>query len=176
MNTKKNQKFLKTEEKMIEVFVSLLECKEPEKITVSEICQVCGINRSSFYLHFTDVFDMMDKIEERLALYYGYLFTEPNESYSLRSRFCRLFEFIREHRNFYRAYLGRKSAVHVLDAILPESASASMLAMAEALGFADGHVIHYHQTFFKAGLAALISEWIRQDCRESPEEMVRMDA
>lgn len=47
-----------------ETFIDLLEVKDIKKITVSEICEKCDINRATFYRYYLDVYDLLDKIEE----------------------------------------------------------------------------------------------------------------
>ncbi|MBO5473038.1 MAG: TetR family transcriptional regulator [Lachnospiraceae bacterium] len=35
-----------------------------EKITVKKLCEKAEVNRSTFYAHFTDIYDMLDKMEK----------------------------------------------------------------------------------------------------------------
>ena len=43
------------------------EGKPLNRVTVREICEEAGINRSSFYSHYQDVFDMMERVEATMA-------------------------------------------------------------------------------------------------------------
>ena len=45
-----------------ETFLNLLEEKELNKITVSEICRISDINIATFYKYYLDLFDLFDKI------------------------------------------------------------------------------------------------------------------
>ncbi|MCM1126076.1 MAG: TetR/AcrR family transcriptional regulator C-terminal domain-containing protein [Lachnospiraceae bacterium] len=45
-----------------------METKPLSKITVSEICLDCGINRKTFYYHFQDVFDLLRWMLDEEAL------------------------------------------------------------------------------------------------------------
>ena len=47
-------------------FISLLEKKDISQITVKEICENADINRATFYSHYTDVYDLLKKIESEL--------------------------------------------------------------------------------------------------------------
>ena len=49
-----------------DTFVSLLEKKPVNKITVKEICALAEINRATFYKYYSDAFDLMDKIEDEI--------------------------------------------------------------------------------------------------------------
>lgn len=47
-------------------FIDLLKTKPLNKITVKEICDAAEINRTTFYKHYEDVFDLLNKIEADL--------------------------------------------------------------------------------------------------------------
>ena len=44
---------------MVEALLLLLEKKDYEFITVTEICQKAGVNRSTFYLHYEQMDDLL---------------------------------------------------------------------------------------------------------------------
>lgn len=48
-------------------FLSLLKEKKLNKITVAEICRMADIGRGTFYLHYTDVYDLYGQIEDELC-------------------------------------------------------------------------------------------------------------
>lgn len=171
MNRSNNERFQATENKIIDSFTQLLSKKELSAITVSEICRICGINRSSFYLHFQDVYELMDRIEVRLAGYYADLFEGRAEHYDLGQRFQGLFQFIYEHQAFYRAYWQRSKDLHVLDAALSESTEDRLKDVAAGYGFQTEAELLYHRMFFRAGLAALIGCWLSRGCPETAEEL-----
>lgn len=173
MNQSNNERFRKTERKIIDAFTQLLSEKELPEITVSEICRLSNIHRTSFYLHFQDVYALMEAIEDRLASYYGSLFTESSGRYDLGERFLRLFQFISEHQPFYRAYWQRAKDLKVLDAVLPEG-DVRVRAAAEKYGIRSEVTLRYRQLFFKAGLAALIGCWLKRGCAETPEVLLEI--
>lgn len=171
MNRSNNERYQATERRIIDAFIQLLPDKDVPEITVSEICRIARINRSSFYLHFRDVYDLMDAIERRFCQYYADLFERPEETYNLGRRFQRLFAFIYEHRDFYIPYWQQAKSLSVLDAALSEKAERQMKVTAAQYGFQTEEELQYHRVFFKAGLAALIGRWLGRKCPESPEEL-----
>jgi AcrR family transcriptional regulator len=51
-----------TKKAIMETFLSLLDEKELDKITVKEITTKCHINRNTFYYHFIDIYDLLNQI------------------------------------------------------------------------------------------------------------------
>ncbi len=170
MNRSNNERFQATEHKIIDAFIQLLSQKTASAITVSEICRLGGIHRTSFYLHFHDVYELMDQIEVRLAKYYAGLFTGHAECYNIGQKFEQLFAFIYTHQNFYRAYWHRSRDLHVLDVALSPETEANMKKTASDYGVQSETELEFHRAFFRAGLAALIGYWLSRGCRETPAE------
>ena len=47
-------------------FTDLLKQKPLQSITIKELCAAAGINRGTFYAHYTDIYDLLAKIEEEM--------------------------------------------------------------------------------------------------------------
>lgn len=171
MNSSGNQRYRETEQRIIAVFLELLNHREPEKITVSQICAACGINRSSFYLHFTDVYALMVRIDRLMSEHLAQIFAAGGEDWNIGSRFISFFAFIGEHRDFYRVYLERCRESNLFNIVLSDRNMRDIQLLAERMGFIPENELSYHQAFFKAGLASMLREWIDRGCQESPEEM-----
>lgn len=56
----------KTRQNIMDAFWELYCKKRIEKITVQEIATKAGYNRSTFYEYFTDVYDVLEQIEQSL--------------------------------------------------------------------------------------------------------------
>lgn len=56
----------KTRQKFVEVFCELYSQKPIEKISVQEIANRSGYNRSTFYQYFTDIYELLDSVENDL--------------------------------------------------------------------------------------------------------------
>lgn len=55
-----------TEDKIIHAFWELYKTQKIEKITVKSITDACGIHRATFYLHYQDVYAILEQIETYL--------------------------------------------------------------------------------------------------------------
>ena len=47
-------------------FTELLTKKPIQKISVKELCEKAGINRGTFYSHYEDIYDLLEKIENEI--------------------------------------------------------------------------------------------------------------
>ncbi len=58
-----DRRIIKSKQKIYKAFMEIREKKELRRITVKEICEKAEINKSTFYEHYDDIFDLSDKIE-----------------------------------------------------------------------------------------------------------------
>ncbi len=164
MNIKNNKRRQATREKIEKVFIELLQTNEISRITVSEICKRTGFNRSTFYANYLDVYDLADKIRDRLETDVYKLY-ENDICYNCGYDYLKLFQHIRDNQLFYITYfkLGYDSK-HTVD--LGNISK-------NQIGLPNEH-LEYHIEFHKAGLNAIIKKWLASGCLEEPEVMVKI--
>lgn len=63
---KSESRYFSTAARMDDAFLRLLERKRFEYITVKEICAEAGVNRSTFYLHYETIADLLSESVERM--------------------------------------------------------------------------------------------------------------
>ena len=51
-----------TKNAIMQIFIQQLEHKSLDKITIKDIIEEAGINRNTFYYHFKDIYDLIDRI------------------------------------------------------------------------------------------------------------------
>ena len=56
----------KTRRQLRECLITLLKEKKVQDITVRELTDMADLNRGTFYLHYKDVFDLLEKTEAEL--------------------------------------------------------------------------------------------------------------
>lgn len=66
MNKKLDRRKKYTRMVLKDSLMTLLKTKQLSSITVKEICEEADVNRSTFYAHYQDSFDLMEQIEEEL--------------------------------------------------------------------------------------------------------------
>ena len=60
MNTANNRRRRESVERIEKVFIDMLQTKELNEISVSDICKQAGLNRTTFYANYTDIYGLAD--------------------------------------------------------------------------------------------------------------------
>lgn len=161
MNVKNNRRRRESQEKIERVFIELLQTRGINDITVSDIIKITGLNRSTFYANYIDIFDLADKTREKLEVEFSDLFANY-DYFNERTGALKMFRHIKENQIFYKTYFklcyDDKHLISIYDVKRAEKE----------------HIdrnIKYHIEFFRNGLNAIIKLWLAGGCQESPEEM-----
>lgn len=162
MNTKNNKRRQKTIDTIESVFLNFLQTKELSQITVSEICKAADINRSTFYANYLDVYDLADKLCDKLEAQVAALYSEEYVSQTNSNDYLKLFRHVYENQIFYKTYfkLGYDGRHQI-----------TFYDTSQAQAHFNNRFIDYHIEFFKQGLNAIIKKWLAGGCKETPEDM-----
>ena len=82
---KKESKYFSTAAKMDAALIDLLEKKDFEYITVKEICEKAGVNRSTFYLHYENTVDLLTETTRYVIDGFLEYFKDQKEGFSLNA-------------------------------------------------------------------------------------------
>ena len=176
MNTKKNERFAETDRRIRKAFTKMVLNKKTKQISVREICEATGINRSSFYLHYADIPALLtaivgEKWAEAIKRIQEEMRGDPNifsEAYVAAT----LREAKRD-RAFYRAYF-EKFGTAELEKGYQTLFEDVLKPYFRLLGIEGEHCMEYHFEFVKTGYFAVMRKWLLYGCPETPEEMARL--
>ena len=134
------------------------------------------INRSTFYLHYTDIYDMMEKIENELTgEIEDLIHTHPVSPFNEDSfPFIEdIFSILAENRDICAALLGPNgdiSFLHRIENILSEH---SLNALKETFpGKMDD--LTYYYAFCLSGCIGLVKTWLSEESSASPQHMAEL--
>lgn len=159
MNTPNNKRKKESQLKIQKAFANLIQEKNLNEISVTEICKITKLNRTTFYANYLDVYDLADKFREMMALELKEIYIDEYENANHTFDFLKLFKHIKENQLFYKTYF----KLNVSELPIEEYD----YKLADSLF--ENKYIDYHIEFFKAGLNAIILKWLANDCKESPE-------
>lgn len=177
---KSESKYFRTALYMDEALISLLKEKDLEYITVKEICQKAGVNRSTFYLHYETIADLVNEAVEMVNQRFSAYFAEKKGiaeeiGHTSLSNLILIkqeylyphLRFVSEHKDLYRVAFRNPMEMqanlkfdyikkHIVEPILQR------FDVPEAYW-------KYYIAYYIKGTAAIVREWIAADCRDSIE-------
>lgn len=95
----------KTERGIKNAFIALRSKKPLEKITVRELCEYAQINKSTFYSHYKDIYDLSDTIEAEVVRSITGTITRPEDIMENPARFTK---------ELMLAFISQNSLINIL--------------------------------------------------------------
>lgn len=177
-------KYFATAAKMDEAFLRLLEKKDFAYITVKEICEAAGVNRSTFYLHYETIGDLLaesvshmnqqflDYMEKDSDAFAAKLQTCPqNELFLVTPEYLKPYLcYIKAHQNLFRTAMEKADVFGVCDTY-GKMFRHVFIPILERYGVPKEDRT-YMVMFHIHGLMAIISEWLKNGCTDSIEHVI----
>lgn len=164
----------KTKKSIKDALLSLLQKKKLTKITVSEICQVADIGRGTFYLHYQDIFDLHEQLENELLEYllkWVEALYERVEPITFTMFMENVAEFMVQNQAAFKIFMNQgKNNTLIL----------KIKEMITAKEFEDRtftNDIHHFEfekykiSFQIAGTIEVLNQWIKDGMTQSPKEI-----
>ena len=179
-------KYFATAAKMDEALLSLLEKKDFSYITVKEICEAAGVNRSTFYLHYETVTDLLGECTQYITDRFLAYMKQDTAAFVSKLHDCPLEDLYLVTPEYLTPYLNYVKENQRL--FLKVLKNAAALRMDESYAGLLRHIImpildRYHvpqeereylMAFYLSGLMGLIGQWLKNGCAEPVEHMIRV--
>ncbi len=166
----------RTHKLILDALVDLTVQKGFSALTVSDIAKYAGINRATFYRHYQDKFDLLDKYAETVDSLVDVPpepgRRKPNNGNPDRivQGLVKLFEHMQANSKFYRAMLGRNGDPAYADKIRHYIQIRAQRSLPARLQKDETSVSLYLSYTSSAAVGALLW-WLEHDMPYSPQEM-----
>ena len=183
---KNESKYFNTAVKMDKALISLLEKKDFEYITIKEICEVAGVNRSTFYLHYENTADLLKETTQYITDGFLTYFSVDTRSIAYQYNNCELKDlvfvtpeyltpyltYIKENQRIFKTSLKHIGSMN-FDKVYNKMFEFIFNPVLERFSFPKTDR-EYVMKFYLTGITAVVMEWLKNDCRESIEEISRI--
>ena len=174
---KSESKYYNTACLMDEALILLLEKKEYSFITIKEICEKAGVNRSTFYLHYETIDDLLSECIEYVGNKVNKKFGDKviNKQVVKNSKLEDLLLITPEYLLSYLEFLKENKAIYKIaysqPNVLHEQSVVNHLYKNIFEPILDRFLVpkneqKYMMSFYLSGMGALMRDWIKNDCKE----------
>ncbi len=167
-----DKRIIKTKHAIKTAFMQLMQSKDANDITVSDIAATAQINRSTFYLHYSDTEAVKKNIEDEIAekVTARIKLFDPNRVYeSTYALFTNLTDALDEA-EVVKKYLLYSPASKRIIANLKETVVEICL---ENFGRGNDGLLSYDLTFLASGIIDCYLKWSYSDEREPLDALCR---
>lgn len=181
---KSESKYYNTALLMDQALLILLEKKDLEFITVKEICQKAGVNRSTFYLHYENITDLFQETVEMLnkEFYSSFelkdaskIIQEGNaeDGIFIKEEFLVPYlEFVKKNKRILQI-IHKKPELFKNDAIYKNMSLQIFYPILSKFNVPKDE-IPYRLEYFTRGVVGIVNKWLELNCEMSIGKIVQL--
>lgn len=188
-------RILRTKQSLYKSLCSLLKKKPLSEITISEITDKANINRSTFYLHYKNLHDLQNEIEENLFQIYknsldDYLASLNSQTNSTVNKdfgksktndltpeinlYENTFSFLQKYKQYTPILLVESPTNKLLENIIALGSEIHFSKWKSTISANDSSYFKYSYPYIVNGLIAVFKLWLSDGMKESPAQMAEL--
>lgn len=179
-------KYFNTAAKMDLALIGLLKRKPLEYITVSELCQAAQVNRSTFYLHYETIGDLLDEAARYLLDDFLSYFPGEMRAVAHKLETCELEElvfvsdkylspyltYIRDHKEVFGTALAHDKTLG-FEGVYRQLFQHIFNPVLERFHYPDADR-NYVMMYYLNGINAIVVEWLKEGCIKTVAEIANI--
>lgn len=176
-NESTDRRVRKTKKQLRQSLTQLLEEKSAKDITVRELSERVDINRGTFYLHYKDIFDMIEQIEkEMFEDFHGVLAKHPSKSLNGKPlpMLIDVFRFIADNADMCKVLIGQYGDMAFVNRLKDLVKDRCLNDWVEIFNKGKSQNFEHFYSFIVSGCIGLLQNWVEDGLKESPEHMASL--
>ena len=188
-----DRRIRKTRRVIRQCLTELLKTKRIQDITVREISEKADINRGTFYLHYRDIFDLMEQIENELLEELADVLNHFKVSDLLSNPalvFTRVFQLVKENSDMVSILIGQNGDINFVNRLKdivrekclkdwmelfrPGADGGRQTSRSSQNTLLDDSAFEAYYSFTVTGCIGLVQYWLDSGLKEMPEQLASL--
>ena len=175
---KNESKYFYTASLMDEALLSLLVKKDFEYITIKELCEKAGVNRSTFYLHYESINDLLDETIKYINDKFKNSFNVDDNN-DLLTNILTTKKFLKPYLNFVKGNIKIYKLIHTKSQLFHikktfEELYNNIFSHALTHFGVDEKSKKYVLLFYIEGTLGIIKHWIDNNCVDDIDLIIEL--
>lgn len=178
MAKRENQRILLTKRMLQEGLLQLLETKSLDAISVTELCRASGINRATFYNHFTSPLNLLNSIEEKTVEDLTQIIRNPRTPNEVLAHVEGVCEYFYQNAKTMLALHNCHADTQIAETLYMVNQDFQLYRLNEKFARYAPNTqqegLHLISTFFYTGCYHMLLEWLKNGIPASPKEIANL--
>lgn len=166
-----------TRQRIRTAFLTLLRRSPIHAISVKELCALAGISRGTFYAHYSDVYDLLHRIEDEMtaeisAALEPLMTTADSDNPVIIS--TRIFEILQDNSDLCTVTLGEYGDKDFAQRLIGMGRDKCIDLYRSYFQDVPPEAVDYYYAFISSGILGLLRRWLEDGTAASPEAMARL--
>lgn len=172
-----DRRIRKTRKQLKDCLISLLKTKRIQDITVRELTEMADLNRGTFYLHYKDVFDLLEQTETELLEKLNSVI-QKHRAEELLDRpfniFHEVYTLVYENASLVEILLGENGDLNFLNRMKQIMRDKCLHDWMEVFRAGNPAIFDAYFSFIVSGCVGLVQYWLKTGMKETPQQLARL--
>lgn len=178
MSAKKDHRTRVTKMLIRHTFTDLLRQKPIQSISIKELCDGAGINRGTFYAHYTNIYDLLEKIEAEMLSDFQValeplLQAQEGDLTPLKVT-TSIFQCLKDNADICTVTLGPYGDKKFAAQLINLGRERCIESYSSLFSGATHKELEFFYAFVSAGCIGLLQKWLDEGMSSSVEEVAEM--
>lgn len=180
MGKKIDRRVRKTKQQLQDGFIYLRKQKDLKDITVKELCELTDLNRGTFYLHYKDIYDLSEQLEESLFVSFQevldkHTITSEDKTIDSPEPLLRdILLLIKDNSEFCTMLLSDTGEIAFVNKLKKLVLDIAFKKCIDLFDFNKKEHFTYSYNFILYGCIGIIESWLLNGLKEDPEEIAEL--
>lgn len=177
MALSEDRRVRKTKKGMTEALAKLLLEKPLKNITVREIAELADINRGTFYLHYKDVYDMVEQIQNEIFEKFNEIVSAHESQTSTEALFpmlVEMFNLLAENADLAHCLIGKNGDAAFVDKLKKVLKDKCFTNVQKMLNIKSNSEFDYFYHYIVSGCIGICSVWLAGGMKETPKQVAAL--
>jgi len=159
-----------------ESLIKLMQTNHISKISVKMLCEDADINRSTFYAHYSNPYELLRQLEQEVITEFGNYLNKQDmteHSDSTVEVMKKLLEYAAKNIDLFRVLLSENGDSEFNRYIMTLAQEQIILSLRSDQSL-DQRTSEYLQCFVTTGALKILQKWIQDGIVESPQQMAEL--
>ena len=159
-----DRRVMRTKTLLIHSLSTLMKQKNIKDITVKELCELADINRGTFYLHYKDIYDLVEQIENELFQEFESIlmsYTIDDISRRPKQLLTDVCKFLDENRDICSALLGDNGDINFAQKLRGFIRKKCFNDISAAYNISDVAEFEFLYSYFESGFIGVARYWLQ---------------
>ena len=174
METQKQSRKTKyTQMVLRDSLIELMKEKSIAQITIKELCEKADINRSTFYAHYTDQYQLLKSIEDETLTWIKEMideFSVKTDKEDVIKNLEKAFDYISQNKSHIQVLMSEQGSIDFQRNLLIVIYEQGGISLVNNLGD-DSQKSELYFVFLVNGSVGLIQHWLKTGMKETAREM-----
>lgn len=172
-----DRRIRRTKKAMTSALAALLSEKSLNHISVRELADLADINRGTFYLHYRDIYDMAEQIQNEIFTKFNEI-VEQHEPIKgeeeLFPMLVELFHLLSDNAELAAALIGKNGNAAFVEEMKQTIREKCFVNFQKKLHLENNVEFDYFYHYIVSGCIGICSAWLSSGRKEAPSEMARL--